>query len=148
MRKYIVIAIIFLVLFTQSSAYANTDKNLTDTIPSMLHGKFTDDYGINYEINDTLWTLLPNAKYHIISWNVAEQYLIARNDDKNSYAPGMYTRIDYMSFSNMKPYLWGFCLTTYNAKTIEEARDEAKADRQNPKKGCNGFPFSRMKRTE
>ena len=87
-------------------------------------------------------------KYHIISWNVAEQYLLARNDDNNPSEPGSYTRIDYMDFSNMEPYLWGFCLTVYNAATIEDARNKAKSDKQNPKKGCNGFPFSRMKRSD
>jgi hypothetical protein len=48
----------------------------------------------------------------------------------------------------MAPFLWGFCLTTYDAKTIEEAQTKAKADRANPRKGCNGYPFSRMKRTD
>lgn len=128
-------------------AYAH-DNAIADTIPSMVKGNFMDDYGIRYSINDTLWTQLPNVKYHIISWNTEEQYLLIRNDDKNLSEAGLYTRIDYMPFSNMAPFLWGFCLTTYDAKTMEEAKTKAKADRENPRKGCNGYPFSRMKRTE
>lgn len=135
-------------LSTVAHAGESPQKKVNDTIPLMLLGNFEDDYGIRYSINDSVWTQLANIKYHIISWNTAEQYLLARNDKKNPSEPQLYTRIDYMSFSNMEPYHWGFCLTVYNATTIEEARTKAKADRQNPKKGCGGFPFSRMKRTD
>lgn len=120
----------------------------TDTIPVMLKGKFTDDYGIRYMVTDTVWTQLPNVTYHIISWNLEEEYLLARNDANNPSEPGLYTRIDFMRFSNMEPFLWGFCLTTYDARSVEEAEKKAKADRANPKKGCNGYPFSRMKRVD
>ncbi|GAB3507649.1 hypothetical protein GCM10027442_12990 [Emticicia fontis] len=107
-----------------------------------------DDYKITYTINDTLWIQKPNAKYHIIKWNEKEQYLIARNDKNNPADGGLYTRIDYMTFENMQPFLWGFCLSAYNAKTEAEAEAVKIADRANPRKGCNGFPFSRMKRVE
>jgi len=142
--------LLFFVLASQAIAYAGTyhSKPVADTVPSMLYGNFMDDYGIRYQVTDTVWTQLPNVKYHIISWNIAGQYLLARNDDKNPSESGLYSRIDYMSFSNMAPFLWGFCLTTYNAKSIEEARTKAKADRENPRKGCNGYPFSRMKRVD
>jgi hypothetical protein len=53
-----------------------------------------------------------------------------------------------MDFSNMEPFRWGFCFTVYDANTDSLAEVTAHADRQNPKKGCNGFPFSRMKRTD
>lgn len=120
----------------------------TDSIPINLMGNFIDDYGIRYSINDSLWTQTPNVKYHIIYWDTTTQYLLARNDDKNPSEKGLYARIDYMNFIKMEPFLWGFCYTTYNAKTLEEARVKAIADRQNPMKGCNGFPFSRMKRSD
>ncbi len=119
-----------------------------DTIPPMLSGNFTDDYGIRYTINDSLWIQYPKIIYHIIKWNTREQYFVARNDEKNRGEAGLYTRIDYMSFSNMEPFRWGFCFTAYDAKTDSLAEVTAHADRQNPKKGCNGFPFSRMKRTD
>ncbi|HSU28325.1 MAG TPA: DUF1579 family protein [Chitinophagaceae bacterium] len=121
-------------------------KRVNDSVPSMLKGNFSDDYGIKYTISDTLWLQQPNARYHIIKWDTINQFILARNDDKNPSEAGLYTRIDYMNFSNMEPYLWGFCLTVYDAKTLEEAETKAKADRANPRKGCGGFPFSRMKR--
>lgn len=111
-----------------------------------LLGNFMDDYGIRYTVTDSLWTQHPSSKYHILKWNVKEQYIIARNDDKNPGDKGLYTRIDYMPFANMEPFLWGFCLSAFNAKTDSLAEATGPADRDNPKKGCNGFPFSRMKR--
>lgn len=117
-------------------------------IPEMIKGKFEDDYGIRYKINDSIWTQLPKTNYHILKHNSEGQYLIARNDKSNSSEGGLYTRIDYMKFSNMKPYEWGFCLSVYNAETDSLAETAYQADRQNPRKGCNGFPFSRMKRVK
>ena len=121
---------------------------IKDSIPSVLLGNFVDDYNIHYNISNSLWMQYPDTKYHILKWNVIDQYIIARNDTGNSGDGGLYTRIDYMPFENMKPYLWGFCFTVYNAKSDREAEATASADRQNPKKGCGGFPFSRMKKTE
>jgi hypothetical protein len=67
---------------------------------------------------------------------------------KNPGDAGLYTRIDFMQFNNMQSWLWGYCLTAYNAKTDAIAEAAAQADRANPKKGCGGYPFSRMKRAE
>ena len=117
-----------------------------DSIPTFLKGDFIDDYGIRYTIDDSLWFQLPGARYHIIKWNPVEQYLVARNDDRNPAESGLFSRIDYMRFENMEPFIWGFCLTVYNAKSSFEADTSRSANRLNPRKGCNGFPFSRMKR--
>lgn len=127
----------------KAPAVAGTKKSAT--FPANLAGDFTDDYNIRYTINDTLWIQHPNIKYHIIRVNNNEQYLIARNDTNNPSEAGLYTRIDYREFQNMESYKWGFCLSVYNAKTEKEALANGGADRQNPKTGCGGFPFSRMK---
>lgn len=119
-----------------------------DNIPEFMQGKFKDDYGIKYEINDTLWFQLPKSKFRIIKWNLKEQYLVARNGDGNPGDGGLYTRIDFMEFKNMSPWKWGYCLTAYDAPTDIAAEAMAKADRKHPKTGCNGFPFSRMKINE
>ncbi len=141
MKPFTLLLTLILVHFTAS---ANVSK--TDSIPSIIKGRFTDDYGIKYSINDSLWTQLPDAKYHIIKWSPQGQYLLVRNDANNPSAGNLFTRIDYMEFSNMEPYKWGFCLTVFDAKSAEEAEKKASADRKNPKTGCGGFPFSRMKR--
>jgi hypothetical protein len=126
----------------------STVKLAADSIPAHVLGNFMDDYGIRYTVTNTLWIQHTGINYHIIKWNTAAQYIIARNDNANPSEAGLYTRIDYMSFQNMEPFRWGFCLTVYNAATETEAESKAQADRQNPKKGCGGYPFSRMKRVE
>jgi hypothetical protein len=120
----------------------------SDSIPSFLLGDFIDDYGIRYHISDSIWTQHPSTRYHILKWNIKEKFLIARNDSRNKTEPGLYTRIDYTYFENMEPFKWGFCLSVYNAKTDSLAETTYQADKQNPRKGCNGFPFSRMKKDE
>lgn len=121
-------------------------KSGAENIPTLLKGDFRDDYGIRFTISDSIWMQHPNAKYHIISWDTTAQYLLARNDENNPSDPGLFTRIDYMRLPGLEPFRWSFCLTVYKAKTIEEAKLSASADRENPRKGCNGFPFSRMER--
>ena len=116
--------------------------------PDFAVGNFTDDYKITYSISDTLWVQNGYAKYHIIKWNPEQQYLVAKNDANNKSDANKYTRIDYMTFIGMEPYNWGFCLTVYDAETDEIAEKTASVDRQNPTKGCNGYPFSRMKQIE
>ncbi|TKC10069.1 hypothetical protein FA048_07625 [Pedobacter polaris] len=137
-----------IILLLITCALIANAQNAKQKAPEFALGTFTDDYGISYSINDTLWVQNPKTKYHIIKWNPEKQYLVARNDAGNKADGNKYTRIDYMTFSGMEPYLWGFCLTAYDAETDVIAEKTAAADRQNPKKGCNGYPFSRMKRVE
>ncbi|MET0299282.1 MAG: hypothetical protein ABW036_05960 [Flavitalea sp.] len=122
-------------------------SSYSQTIPYWMQGKFRDDYRINYMLTDTLWFQLPNAKFHILKWNLEEEYIIAGNDSANPGEQGLFTRIDYMKFEGMAPYYWGFCLTEYKAASAEDASRKAPPDRKNPRKGCNGFPFSRMRRS-
>lgn len=120
-----------------------------DTIPVILPAVFLDDYGIKYSISDSLWIQYPSSRYHILRWDKEKQYIIAKNDAKNKSDGRLYTRIDYMKFTGMEPYIWGFCLSVYNAATDSIAEfGPNTTDRVNPRKGCNGFPFSRMKKSE
>ena len=144
--------LIFLLIIANSHFFCHSsrtnEKTSSESIPTLLKGKFMDDYGIQFTINDSVWTQHPNVNYHIISWDTTAQFILAKNDNNNPGDPGLFTRIDYMLLPGMEPFNWGFCLTVYKAKTIEEAQSAISADRLNPKKGCNGYPFSRMKRTE
>ncbi|PZR26839.1 MAG: hypothetical protein DI535_12600 [Citrobacter freundii] len=146
--KFILFGTLLGLFFINNDNPVNNTVNpvVTDSIPSLLKGEFVDDYDIHYTVSDSLFFMHPRAKYHIIKWNTKDQYFIARNDTINPSEKGLYSRIDYMYFENMAPWGWGFCLTVYDAKTDAQAETQAVADRKNPKKGCNGFPFSRMKR--
>lgn len=143
MKRIFLIGLLF--VLTQCGPAAKNRQTLS-SVPAAFIGNFKDDYGISYSISNDKWVQHPNAVYHLISYNSAEKYFIAKNDDKNPSEAGLYSRIDVMEFQNMEPFRWGFCLTAYKAKTVEEAIATAAADRSNPKKGCGGYPFSRMKR--
>jgi hypothetical protein len=133
-------------LLSGCNTVAKTSHQTLTQIPSSLLGNFIDDYGSSYTITDKLWMHGKKAKYHLLQYNKKENYFIAKNDTANPSDAGLYTRIDIMYFKNMEPWYWGYCLTAYKAATIEEAINTAAADRVNPRKGCNGYPFSRMKK--
>ena len=87
----------------------------------MLLGEFVDDYSIRYRIGERTWLQLPSARYHIVKWSTAREYLIARNDSANKTDGGLWTRIDWLKLEGMPPYEWGFCLSAYNAPTAAAA---------------------------
>lgn len=122
--------------------HGNTLKN----IPAALLGSFKDDYGSVYTISSKEWQHGKSTKYHLLLYNKEQNYLIAQNDTANPSDGGLYTRIDIMYFENIEPWHWGYCLTAYKAATMDEAVNTAAADRVNLRNGCNGYPFSRMKR--
>jgi hypothetical protein len=145
MKKYLALIIIF---FTLTKLHAQTHPATATKPPDYMLGIFEDDYQIRYKITDTLWLQLSNTRFHIIKWNLEKKYIIAKNDVKNPGDGGLYTRIDYMTFDNTAPWKWGYCLTAYNAPTDAAAEATAAAARDNPKMGCGGYPFSRMKRVK
>lgn len=113
---------------------------------SMVLGNFEDDYGSRHTVTSTEWFHRPRARYHIVRWIPAKEYLIARNDPANPSDGGLWTRIDWLRLSGMPPYTWGFCMSAYNAASAEAAESTLVARRETPRTGCNGFPFSRMRR--
>jgi hypothetical protein len=114
--------------------------------PAAILGAFTDDYEGRYTISPTLWTHGSRARYHILKWNVAEQYAIARNDDNNPGEMGLFSRFDWMPL-DMAPFTWAFCMTAFKAPSADSAERTIPAKRESPRTGCGGFPFSRMKPT-
>lgn len=109
-------------------------------------GNFEDDYGIEYKITSKQFMQEPRITYNIVEWNTKEQYIITQNAADNPSEASLFTRIDYVVLNGMAPFTWGFCYTTYNAASAKIAKATAAADRANPKKGCGGYPFSRMKK--
>ena len=116
--------------------------------PALLLGDFIDDYGIAHRIDTREWRQLPNARYRIVRWDTDGHYLIARNDDDNPADAGRWTRIDWLALPGMPPYEWAFCFSAYAAPTQADAERTAIARRDTPRIGCNGHPFSRMRRAE
>ena len=117
------------------------------TPPPLLVGTFEDDYGIEYAISERLWHQHPDTRYHIVRWSATEQYLLAQNDAANPGDGGLWTRIDWIVLPDMEPYTWAFCVSAYAAPSQAEAEATNIAQRDRPRTGCNGYPFSRMRRT-
>lgn len=65
--RFILLALILNNLVSCQSS-KQFEKTISENIPTLLKGDFTDDYGIQFTINDSLWVQHPNVKYHIISW--------------------------------------------------------------------------------
>lgn len=116
------------------------------TPPALVIGDFVDDYGIVYRISEQTWHQLPNTRYRVVRWHPEAQYLVAQNDASNASDAGLWTRIDWIALPGMPPYEWAFCLSAYDAPTQADAEHTTIARRDEPKTGCNGFPFSRMRR--
>jgi hypothetical protein len=128
------------------TACFSVHKTSAQKMPVWITGRFTDDYGSRYTINDSLFIMDSSIRYHVLEWNEQGQYILAQNDLSNKTDKGLFTRIDYMRFNGMEPFTWGYCFTIFNAPDRQAALQKAAADRANPRKGCNGYPFSRMKR--
>jgi uncharacterized lipoprotein NlpE involved in copper resistance len=112
----------------------------------VLLGTFKDDYDLQYRINEYVWEQWPNATYYIIEWHEEEGFFIAHNAKENTSGGLLWSRFDWVYLSEeMQPYIWGFCMGAYKESTSNAALQNNIADHDNPKTGCNGFPFSRMK---
>lgn len=116
-------------------------------LPAFLIGEFEDDYGVHYQIDQQVFRLLPNDKFHIISVNKADGFLILQNDSLNTYAPSLFTRIDYQKLKNMEPYEWAFCFSSFEEVSVKDATSKVNTQTTDLMTGCNGFPFSRMKKS-
>lgn len=137
-----------LIVFMLAARSAAPQAATVGSPPPSLVGEFRDDYGNQFHVSDSLFVQLPRLRYHVVEWNLEERYLLARNAEDNPSDRGLWTRIDWMAFTDMAPYTWGFCLTAYRAATAAAARATPPPDRTMPRTGCNGFPFSRMRRAE
>lgn len=115
--------------------------------PPLVLGRFVDDYDIRYEVTAETFLHGSRARYRIAEWHAAERFFIARRDaDSTGQAP--WVRVDWMEFTAMPPYTWGYCFTVYDAASVDAARSAPPAQREMPRTGCGGFPFSRMRRAD
>ncbi len=143
MRKYIFPVVLWLAAVSCSTV-TNINHQSLNQFPAALLGNFKDDYGSTYFITNTTWVQDKRVKYHLLQYNKKQNYFIAKNDEANPSDGGLYSRIDIIYFGKNELWHWGYCLTAYKANTIQEAMNST-ADRANPRNGCNGYPFSRMK---
>lgn len=143
------IGLCFLVMMVASCAGRSSGRSAA-VAPAQaeLLGTFVDDYQGTYSISPTLWQHGARLSYDIVAWHTDSQFLIARNAATNPREQGLWTRIDWMRLEGMAPYDWAYCLSAYKAPTRDSALATRVARRDTPRTGCNGFPFSRMRRSD
>ncbi len=124
----------------------STASGAATAVPAALLGTFEDDYGSRYQVTTERFVHQPKSVYHIVEWNVSERYFLARNAAENPSDGGTFARVDWVAFTDQGPFSWGYCFSAYREPTLEAARAAPPADRAAPRAGCNGFPFSRMRR--
>jgi hypothetical protein len=117
-----------------------------DDAPESMLGDFEDDYRNRFVITRGSWTQMPHGKLRVVKWVPSHSYLIAQNDSGNPHAPGLWTRIDWVTLDSMAPWSWAFCLSAYEAPTADSAEATRVARPGTPRTGCNGYPYSRMQR--
>lgn len=125
---------------------ASAEAQTRLSIPSDLLGEFVDDYGIPYVVTPESWLQGTEARYEIEEWNVRGRFLIARNGGDNPTEPGLWTRIDWVVLASEAGYDWAFCYAVFDAASKAAARAGEASVRETPRTGCNGYPFSRMRR--
>lgn len=113
--------------------------------PEHLIGDFEDDYGIRYSISRASWLQGEGTEYRIEQWDEEGRTVLVRGpaigDD-----PGLWTRIDWVELpDDGSGYTWGYCYAAYDAESESAVREAPAADRLNPRDGCGGYPFSRMR---
>lgn len=137
--------LVIVVACTPFSA-ASQSPDVATEVPPMSLGRFVDDYGIGYRVTRDEWRQADEARYGITEWNVEGRYLLARNGADNPSDAGLWTRIDWVELQPGSEFEWAFCYAIYDAESSEAARAAPATGRGSPRDGCNGYPFSRMKR--
>lgn len=147
MRNLPVVFLLIVCFVWNCSPEKTSEKGNEKKPPEFMIGLFEDDYEIQYSVSDSTFILLPKDVYYIQKWELSQQYLITRNDSSNAFDPGKWTRIDWIKLEDMEPFEWAFCLSVFNANSAQDAESMGEnVNPETPRTGCNGFPFSRMKR--
>ena len=154
-RTYSTCAVALAAIVAVSTLAACRSTEATDQTDAALKadprliGHFEDDYGAHYTISESLWQVHPGGLYHVDYWDNEDLFVIVQNDENNGANPNMWTRVDWAILDEEQaPWEWGFCLTVYDAPSSTAAASAVPALRDTLLTGCNGFPFTRMKRIE
>lgn len=125
--------------------------------PINLVGSYLDQYGGPHTITASAWLSGPSL-FHLLDFSNDETWAVARNDCANAYFPGLYSRFEWLVVEGGEGGAAGaagaggaaaagstyFCQIGYDEASQVAARQLPPADRANLKKGCNGFPWSRL----
>lgn len=106
----------------------------------VIRGSFSDSWGSHHVITNSTWTS-GSSVFHISQVDNGAKYLIARNDQGNTWNPCLWSRFDWTR-SEGKLY---YCQTAYNAATEAAALSTPPADPSDPAtSGCGGFSWTEL----
>ena len=111
-----------------------------------LVGSYTDSWGTTHEIDGDGWeqvsswsndggVVTDSSKFVRLHHSNKQRWLIAQNDEDNSWNAGLFSRFDWTEVEG-QTY---FCQTTYDSATAKEALEAAAADAEDPANGGCGF---------
>ncbi|HOU53129.1 MAG TPA: LIC_13355 family lipoprotein [Myxococcota bacterium] len=106
-----------------------------------IAGRWVDDWGGRHVILDGSWEMVGMAFFHILEFHNDGRWIVAQNDLRNDWSPGLFSRFDW---TVTEAGLW-YCQTAFAAATREEAAATPAADPTDPATGgCGGFPWTRL----
>jgi len=108
--------------------------------PLEIVGTYQDDYQGTHVITEDLWDQGSMGKFHIVRYDNEKDFLIAQNDAQNAFAPGKWSRMDWV-WADGELY---FCQIAYDKNSAEEAEAVTTANPEDLTAGCNGFPWSKL----
>jgi hypothetical protein len=112
--------------------------------PLDVMGVWTDSYGGYHRITQAAWTQSgfgDVSKFNIAAYDNDAKVIIAKNDAKNAYYPGRWSRFDWTEYDGS---LW-YCTTVYDAATEQDASDAARPDDKDPSSGgCGSFAWTQL----
>lgn len=98
-------------------------------------GTYTDEFGTDHDITNDTWTI-GSSTYHIENYDNARDFLVAQNDDGNSFNAGLWSRFDWVFYEGSLYY----CQQETDAESAGEAQTNTDADRTDPSAGGCGLP--------
>jgi hypothetical protein len=115
------------------------------TPPAEILGDFIDDYNTRYRITTDRF-LEGRTTYRIVEWQPTAKYLLAQHTDSTGANAARWSRFDWVLLPDQGMYRWGYCHSAWRAPSLDSARHTLVVNRDDPRRGCNGHPFTRMRR--
>jgi hypothetical protein len=103
-------------------------------------GAYTDNFSGSHTVTSSEW-VSGSSTYHISAFSNAAHFIVAQNDQGNTYNPCLWSRFDWTE-ANGKLY---YCATAYNAVTEAAALATPAADATDPETGgCGSFQWTEL----
>jgi hypothetical protein len=106
-------------------------RHVSDSLALM--GSWVDDYGYGHDIDNHVW--FDFGSYEVERFSNRERWVVAHNGP-DTFGAGLWSRFDWTT--DASGFTW-YCQTAYNAATLTDALNTARADDTDPTTaGCGG----------